>query len=118
MKNISKANLNKFVKQMTNFFLDKGAIETKPLTENFKSFVLETSAGQLEINIDLSPSCMYSITSRFENVELANTKSWFKGVGSSTSGKYNFHSTHCYIDMGKLDNAIYYAQAFFNVTLD
>ena len=113
MKNISKANLNKFVKQMTAFFLDKGAIETTPLTENFKSFVLETSAGQLEINIDLSPSSMYSIFSRFENVALANTKRWFQGIGNQYSGKYNYHSTKPI-----LDNAIFFAEQFFARTLN
>lgn len=115
MKNISKANLNKFVKQMTAFFLDKGAVETKPLTENFKSFVVETSAGQLEININLSPSCMYSITSRFENVALANTKSWFEDIGNPHSGKCNFygHGTTA-ID---LENSLIYAQVFFETML-
>jgi len=97
---------------MTAFFLDKGAVETKPLTENYKSFVLETSAGLCKISIDLGQSSMYSIYACFENVQLANTKDWFKEDGNQYSGKYNYHSTDVI-----LDNAVYYAKHFFLKTL-
>lgn len=109
MKKITKANTAKFVKAMTAYFLELGAVEKPSDIPNFKRFELETSYGLLHIYFDTEQAYSYNIFGRFENVDLVKQQPWFKGIGNPHSGKYNFNS-----DNYEVEDAIHDAKIFFN----
>lgn len=86
MRNITKLQGSKFANQVCEGLLEMGATCRGTKNER-REFVLETIVGKLTITIPLNQSIIYSVFSRFENVELAKTKF----ACNRFSGKYNIN---------------------------
>ena len=88
---IGKVRQAKFVKNITTFLNSVGAVKVNSRADYYLSYEINTKAGKLSINIDTSYSIIFSIFTRFEEVEKAK-----QILGNSTRlnsycGKWNFH---------------------------
>ena len=86
---ISKSKNKEFVEGVTKGLLELGAkqIGNGLLVDIYKTFELDTIVGKLNINLSIDNRVIFSVFSRFENVDLAKEKF----VCNPYSGKYNVH---------------------------
>jgi len=90
MRNITKLQGSEFVKQVCGGLLEMGATEQIATFGVSRVFTLNTVVDKLTITIPLNQSIIYSVFSRFENIELAKTR-----FGCNKhSGKYNFNMSN------------------------
>jgi len=86
---ISKSKNKEFIEGVTKGLLELGAkqIGNGLLVDTYKTFELDTIVGKLNINLSIDNKVIFSVFSRFENVDLAKEKF----DCNPYSGKYNVH---------------------------
>lgn len=102
---IIKKDQKKFFDHMSKFFIANGAKRIESNIENKNSFEVNTLYGLLTVNIYNECSLLFSILSKFNDVDRAKACT----NCNPYSGKYNFHS------QSSLENATLEAEQFFNL---
>jgi len=93
MKNITIAQSKDFFKKATEMIIELGAKKV----DNHYPFLLDTIAGNLKIKVDKENKHIFSVYTKFENVELAKEKIKDKAP-NPFSGKWNFHIINMPVD--------------------
>ena len=92
MRKISKKKQATFLKSASKFLVSIGALDGDGILEpRYASYVLETIAGLMTVEIQKEPERIYTVFCRFAESERAN-KLGLTGL-NPYSGKYNFHVT-------------------------